>query len=105
MYGEYSELGKIIKEEFLKAYFGENFKIQRFAEQMIYQNRQDVAKYLNNVIRVMGEHKNNEDAYKLVLKTEIKFNLDKNDLLKKEQRLMDEKEELEIISINRKIKE
>ena len=101
-YNKHIEIGKMIRDEFFKSYFCENLKIQYFAEGLIYKNRKDVASYLNNVIRVMGSPKNNMEAFELIDKVKIKFQLDGLNTPKKQQWDREEREEREI---NKKFKE
>jgi len=78
------EIGKKLKQEYLALYFGNDLRIQNFAEHLIGLKRKDAAVYLNNVIRVLGTPVNIYESGKLIQKINYKFNID--NIVEKEQR-------------------
>ena len=68
------EVADLLKSEYLKHYFGNNDKIQKFACQMLLQRRRDVALELNNIIRVLGTPADNKIS-SLITNISVKYNL------------------------------
>ena len=50
-----------LKSNFLSLYFGNNTEIQRYAQQLIYANRRDIALELNRAVKVLGSSVNSSD--------------------------------------------
>lgn len=68
------ELLELLKNEFLKRYFGSNEKLQNFALKMLKENRRDVALELNNIARIIGD--TNDEKIKIIIRTvSLKFKL------------------------------
>jgi curved DNA-binding protein CbpA len=50
----FSEIGIKMKNNFIKVYFGENQSIQKLAEDLIMNNKKEVAAELNRLVKIVG---------------------------------------------------